>query len=500
MHEEVCFIPAAELTRKIRGREFSPVEVVDAFLARIEERNPEINAYVTLLGDGAREAASAAERALYLGGELGPLHGVPVAIKDLSDHKAGVRSTYGSKPLAAYVPDRSVPYVERLEAAGAIILGKTNTPEFGIKGATDNLLFGPTRNPFDLEKNAGGSSGGSAAAVADGLAAVAQGTDGGGSVRIPASFCGVYGLKTTFGRVPVAARPDAFGWHTPFIDVGPLARTVEDAAIMLGVMAGSHPRDPHALPGGGPDYRAALRHPVEGLRIAYSPDLGCFPVEEEILSVVGEAALSLAEAGAKVEEVEIDLGYPQRELSSVWVREIAVRCAASAANFKAAGVSDLAGEQRGDLTPEFAALLDLGSGMRAVDYKLDDVVRTGILDAFEDLFERYDLLVSPTLAVPPFENADDGNTTGPTRVNGEMVDPLIGWCLTYPANFTGHPAASVPAGFTRDGLPVGMQLVGRRFDEATVIAVSATLERTRPWSGSYPPRSGRAGSNNGKRG
>ncbi len=504
MYEEVCFIPAAELARKIRGRELSPVEVVGAFLARIEERNPEINAYVTLLGDEACEAASAAERAVYLEGELGPLHGVPVAIKDLSDYKAGVRSTYGSKPLAAYVPDTSVPYAERLEAAGAIILGKTNTPEFGIKGATDNLLFGPTRNPFDPGKNAGGSSGGSAAAVADGLAAVAQGTDGGGSVRISASFCGVYGLKATFGRIPVATRPDAFGWHTPFIDVGPLARTVEDAALMLGVMSGPHPRDPHALPGGGPDYLAALRHPIEGLRVAYSPDLGGFPVEEEVLSVVGEAAWAFKEAGAKVEEVVLDLGHTQRELSSVWVREIAVRCAASAANLKAAGVTDLAGAQREELTSEFADLLDLGSGMKAVDYKLDDVVRTGVLDAFEDLFERYDLLVSPTLAVPPFENAGDGNTTGPTRVNGEVVDPLIGWCLTYPANFTGYPAASVPAGFTRDGLPVGIQLVGRRFDEATVLAVSAAIERTRPWSGSYPPRPKRTGGtsllNNDKRG
>ena len=214
--EEICFTGAAELAEKVRGRELSPVEVVDAFLARIEERNRETNAYVTVIGDEARAAAREAERAVYSGRSLGPLHGVPVAIKDLSDYKAGVRSTYGSVPLASYVPDRTALTVGRLEAAGAVVLGKTNTSEFGIKGATDNLLFGPTSTPFAPGKNAGGSSGGSAAAVADGLAALAQGTDGGGSVRIPASFCGVYGIKATFGRVPVAARPDAFGWHTPF--------------------------------------------------------------------------------------------------------------------------------------------------------------------------------------------------------------------------------------------------------------------------------------------
>lgn len=481
MREEVCFATAAELAGKIRARELSPVEVVDAFLGRVERRNPEINAYVTVIGDRARAEAVEAERALFSGSfSPGPLHGVPVAIKDLSDHKAGVRSTYGSVPLASYVPGRTVLYVERLESAGAIVLGKTNTSEFGIKGTTDNLLFGPTGTPFAPGKNAGGSSGGSAAAVADGLAALAQGTDGGGSVRIPASFCGVYGLKGTFGRVPVAARPDAFGWHTPFIDVGPLARTVEDAAIMLGVMAGPHPRDPHALPGTGGDFPGAAGRGIEGLRIAYSPGLGGFPVQNEVLRIVGDAARAFEEVGAKVEEVDLDLGHDHRELSAVWVRQIAVRLAASAEGLRRAGVVDLLGEPTESLTPEFARMLELGRSMGALEYKLDDVARTGVLDALEDLFTRYDLLLSPTLSVPPFDNATDGNTSGPASVNGVGVDPLIGWCLTHPINFTGHPAASVPAGLTRGGLPVGMQIVGRRFADETVISASAAFERARP--------------------
>lgn len=490
--EEICFTPATELAAKIRRRELSPVEVVDAFLVRIEARNAMTNAYVTVLADGAREAARRAERALYSGEALGSLHGVPVAIKDLSDYKAGVRNTFGSKPLANYVPKRSTVYVERLEGAGAIVLGKTNTPEFGIKGVTDNLLFGPTSTPFALGKNAGGSSGGSAAAVADGMAPIAQGTDGGGSVRIPASCCGVYGIKATFGRVPVAARPDAFGWHTPFIDVGSLARTVEDAALMLAVMAGPDPRDPHSLPDDGVDYLAATRRAIGGLKVAYSPNLDVFPVEDEVSGVVAEAVRAFGSAGAKVEEVNLGLRRTQGELCAVWMREIAVRCVATAESFKNEGIVDLLGEHREELTPEFASMLELGQEMSAVEYKLADLVRTEILDALEDLFERYDLLLAPTLAVASVDNADDGNTVGPSAVNGEEVDPLLGWCLTYPINFTGHPAASVPAGFTEGGLPIGMQVVGRRFADEVVLAASAAFERTRPWHHAYAALQARA--------
>jgi Asp-tRNA(Asn)/Glu-tRNA(Gln) amidotransferase A subunit family amidase len=482
---ELCFTPAAELASRIRRRDLSPVEVVEVFLRRIEERNDAINAYVTLISDEALEVAREAERAVISGDLLGPLHGVPVAIKDLFDYKMGVRNTFGSKPLAGYVPRQNATYVERLEKAGAIVLGKTNTPEFGHKGATDNFLFGPTSTPFATAKNAGGSSGGSAAAVADGLCAVAQGTDAGGSIRIPASFCGAYGFKASFGRVPSATRPDAFLSHTPFSHSGPLSRTVEDAALMLGAMAGPHPRDPFSLPGEGVDYVAATRRPVEGMRVAYSPNFGVFPVEERVLSVVDEAVHALEEAGAHVEEASVGFGRDQRELCELWLREVGVRSAEIVSNLKDARVADLLGEHREDLTPEFASLLEKGHAMGAVEYRKDEVVRTEVFDAIQDLFDVYDLLVTPTLAVPPFDNADDGNTLGPSKVNGEEVSPLLGWCLTYPVNFTGHPAASVPAGFTEDGLPIGMQIVGRRFDDGAVLAASAALERVRSWHGSY---------------
>ncbi len=485
MSDEICFMPATEIATRIRRRDLSPVEVVDAFLDRIEKRNAGINAYVTVIGDEAREAAREAEKAITSGGELGPLHGVPVAIKDLFDYKAGVRNTYGLKPMANYIPERSATYVERLESAGAIVLGKTNTPEFGHKGITDNLLFGPTSTPFAPGKNAGGSSGGSAAAVADGLAPIAQGSDGGGSIRIPASFCGVYGIKATFGRVAAASRPDAFLSHTPFTNSGPLSRTVEDAALMLDVMAGPHPRDPFSLPDDGSDYLAATRRSIRGMKIAYSPNFDIFPVEEEVLSVVNEAVKAFEEAGASVEEASIGLKHDQRELSGIWMREVGVRYAEIAANFKKDGLVDLLGDHREDLTPQLVNLLEAGQKMSALDYRLDDVARTEVFDAIQDLFERYDLLVTPTLAVPPFDNADDGNTVGPSEVGGEEVDPLIGWCLTYPINYTGHPAASVPAGFTTEGLPIGMQIIGRRFADEAVLAASAAFERIRPWYDSY---------------
>ncbi|MDQ3943186.1 MAG: amidase family protein, partial [Actinomycetota bacterium] len=313
----------------------------------------------------------------------------------------------------------------------------------------------------------------------------AQGSDAGGSIRIPASFCGVYGFKASFGRVAAATRPDAFLGHTPFSHSGPLSRTVEDAALMLGVMAGPHPRDPFSLPYDGTDYLAAIHRPIGGLRIAYSPNFDVFPVEEGVKAIVGSAARAFEEAGARVEEVSLGLKRSQQELSSLWIREVEVRSAAVAANMKNAGVVDLLGDHREELTPEFAELLESGRNTNALDYKLDDVARTEVFDAVQNVFDEYDLLVTPTLAVPPFDNADDGNTLGPSEVNGEEVDPLLGWCLTYPINFTGHPAASIPAGFTDDGLPIGLQAIGRRFADDTVLAASAALERLKPWHDSY---------------
>lgn len=489
MVSDIAYTSATELAARIRRGDVSPVTAVDACLERLEKRDDDLNAFITVLDEDARERAREAEKAVEAGEELGPLHGVPIAVKDLFDFKAGVRNTIGSKPFEEFIPEQSATYVNRLEEAGAIVIGKTNTPEFGHKGTTDNKIIGPTSTPFALDRNAGGSSGGSAAAVADGIVPIAQGSDGGGSVRIPASFCGVYGFKASYGRVAQAIRPDAFLSHTPTIHAGPITRTVEDAAVMLDVMTGPHPRDPLSMPDENPDYQGAVRRGVADVEIAYSSTFDIFPVDDRVRAVIDDAVDAFEDAGATVTDVEIGIESSQQELADLWLREIAMLYHSAVEGFKDEGI-DLLGDHRDDLSPEFAQLLEDTRDLSVIEYKRDEHVRTAVYDAIQDVFIDHDLLVTPTLAVPPVENEEDPDrqTVGPTEINGESVDPLIGWCLTYPTNFTGHPSASIPAGMTDDGLPVGLQIIGDRFAETDVLAASGAFERVRPWHDSYPPR------------
>jgi amidase/aspartyl-tRNA(Asn)/glutamyl-tRNA(Gln) amidotransferase subunit A len=355
----------------------------------------------------------------------------------------------------------------------------------GFRGTCDNYLFGPTRNPFNGTKNSGGSSGGSAAAVADGLLPLAEGTDAGGSIRIPAAWCGVYGYKPSFGRVPFLARPNAFGAaDSPFLFEGPITRTVEDAALALNSLAGYDSRDPFSLDEPAVDYTAATQRSIRGLRIAYSPNLDVFPVESRVAEVVAKAVQAFEDAGAYVEEVKLGITRPQRELSDVWSRLYMLLNLQALDSYKQAG-TDLLGEHRDDFPPEYLYWVEQAQQMSALDYYQDQAIRTEVYDAFQGVLNKYDLLITPTLACPAVDNASDGNTVGPRAINGEEIDPLIGWCLTYFVNFTGHPAASIPAGLTADGLPVGMQIIGRRHADADVLAASAAFERLRPWSASY---------------
>src|SRR5215210_2900691 len=300
-HDELARLTAAELAGRIRRRELSPVEVMEAAIGRIESDNERLNAFVYLDLEQARERAREAENAVASGAELGPLHGIPTAMKDLFDFKPGWPSTFGGvRALKEFVPDFYCAWAERMERAGAIIVGKTNSPVMGFRGTCDNPLFGPSRNPFDISRNTGGSSGGSAAAVADGLVPIAEGTDGGGSIRIPSSWCGVYGYQASFGRVPLIGRPNAFGGLNPFIYEGPIARTVEDAALAMTALAGADRRDPLSLPGEA-DFLGATRRSIAGMRIAFSPDLGVFPVDRRVADVVAGAVRAFEEAGAHVD-------------------------------------------------------------------------------------------------------------------------------------------------------------------------------------------------------
>jgi amidase len=303
--EELAYQSAALTARLIREKALSPVEAVNQAIARIERHNPAINAVIIEGFDEARDRARAAEKRVTAGEVVGPLHGVPVLMKDCLDFKPGWRNTFGGVPaLRNYISDNYTTFPERIERAGGIILGKTNAPVFGFRGTCDNYLFGPTRNPFDLTRNSGGSSGGSAAAVAAGLVSVAGGSDGGGSIRIPAAWCGVYGFKQSFGRVPLRLEPNLFGGTHPFLFEGAITRTVLDAALVLNVLAGSGPSDPYSYDT-NEDFVNATSRSIKGMKVAFSPNLDVYPVEAEINVVIRDAITALVDAGAIVEEIRI---------------------------------------------------------------------------------------------------------------------------------------------------------------------------------------------------
>ncbi len=475
---------------QIRARRLSPVEVVDAFIERIEERNKSLTAFVYFGFDDARKAAKEAEAALTSGQGLGPLHGVPTALKDAFDSKPGWVSTFGGiRALKDNVTDYYCNFAERMEAAGAVLLGKTNSPVMGFRATCDNLLFGPSRNPFDTAKNSGGSSGGSAAAVADGLVPFAEGNDGGGSIRIPASWCGDFGYKPSFGRVPFLMRPNAFGHDTPFLFEGPITRTVEDAALVMTALAGYDSRDPYSLDE-EVDFMAATRQSIKGLKIAYSPNFDVYPVDGQVAEIVGKAVRAFEEAGARVEEVSMGIQRSHQELSDLWIRLAMPISVAVCETFKHQGI-DLLQDHRDDLPPQYVEFVERAYQMSALDFFRDQETRTEVYDNIRSVLDNYDLLVTPTVAGLPVDNQDHGNTMGPDRIDGERVDPFLGWCLTHLINFTGNPAASIPAGLSESKLPVGMQIVGRRYADTDVLAASAAFERLRPWQDTYDICAGR---------
>jgi len=481
---ELAYASAKEIGRLVRTREVSPVEIVDYFLSRIGNRNRSLNAFVFVDADGARERARAAEKALYSGEALGPLHGVPAALKDLFDYRPGWVNTLGGiRALAQHRCDQYSVFAQRVEESGAIMLGGTNAPTFGFRGTCDNYLFGPSRTPFDLRMNSGGSSGGSAAAVADGLVPFAQGTDGGGSIRIPAAFCGVYGYKPAFGRVPMLSQPNLFGATSPFIFEGPLTRTVEDAALILGVLAGYDPRDPFVLDEAW-NWQPKQEASLKGWRIAYARRFGDFPVSADVAAVIDPAVMAFEEAGARVDRIVLDLHHTHHELSDVWCRLISVGNLRILEYLRSKGI-DLLGDHVEDLPPELREWLDRGRLITASEYLRDQEIRSRVYEAIQSVFTNYRLIVTPTLACAGVLNAEDGNTVGPALVNDVQVDPLIGWCLTYPINFSGHPAASIPAGVTKTYLPVGMQVVGKRYADQDVLTASAVFEQLRPWYHTY---------------
>jgi aspartyl-tRNA(Asn)/glutamyl-tRNA(Gln) amidotransferase subunit A len=466
---ELFWLSAVELSDLIRGKKVSPVEVMAAHLERIEKLNSRINAVVTLAAEQALREAGKAEAEVLGGMATGPLHGVPVLVKDNVFTK-GIRTTFGSRLYEDFVPAEDAVLVERLKRAGAIVLGKTNLPEFGLVCITDNLIFGHTGNPWDPERTPGGSSGGAAAAVAAGFSPLATGNDAGGSIRIPASLCGVFGLKPSFGRVPAYPRLPAM---ETLSHEGPITRTVADAALMLEVMAGPDERDRMSLPAAPKNYLATLDRGINGLRVAYSPDLGYALVDPEVAAVTRSAALAFRDLGCQVEETGAVLPDLVGAMQKIAVTEVV------AAN------EDRLDEWREKIYPAFRPMLDRVNTVTNRELAGAHFKREELWDKVRRVFERCDLLLTPASSVTAFVSGS-GGPLAPALIGGKKAHSMSWMAFTYPFNFTGQPAASVPCGFDSAGMPVGLQIVGRRFAEATVLQAAAAFEALRPWGRMRP--------------
>lgn len=462
---DLCFMPATEMLARYRNRSLSPVEVTTAILAQIEAVDPAINAYVTVTGDLAMERAQQAEQS-WQAGIAGDLLGVPISIKDLTATK-GIRTTRGSKLYENWIPDSDAIFVERVKNAGSVMLGKTNSPEFGWKGETTNLVSGTTRNPWNLERTAGGSTGGGAAAIAAGMGPLTQGGDGAGSIRIPSSFCGIYGLKPSFALVP-AYPPSSIA---DVAHLGPMTRTVADSALLLNVVAGADSRDRFSW-SSNIDYLSLCEtRDLKGWRIAWSPDLGYAAVEPEIVAICEQQLGVLRDLGAEIVEAHPDLPDPWDIIDDLW-----------SAAMGSIHIENLA-EVADQIDPGRKTVVEYGLTLTGAHITRQQQRRADQYETWRQFMQDYDLFVCPTEPCTAFRAGLDF----PPTIAGRGMT-YLGWtAFTYPFNLTGFPAATVPAGFAADGLPVGLQLVGRWHDDSSVIAASAAYEAAAPWADLRPP-------------
>lgn len=477
----VCAMGAAELASAIRSKEISPVEVVNAHLDRMALLEPEIHAFCTVTGDLARTRAKEIEGQILRGEDPGPLAGVPVGIKDLVC-TAGIRTASGSPAYRDFIPDEDDIVVERLKAAGAVIVGKTNVPEFGYSGVGHSPIAETTRNPWNTDMTSGGSSAGSAAAVASGEIPFAIGSDGGGSIRIPAAHSGIYGIKASMGRVPLypgcrdERYPGVSGWES-LEHIGPMSRTVEDSALMLSVIAGPDPRDRHSLPAADFDWLECLKGDLKGLRVAYSPDWGYAAVDPQVRRIVGAAASVF----------ERDLGCSVEIAHPGWDDPFDAFWGLVAMETDLKGMRAMIETYGDQMSPHVVQLMS--HPWSAEDFTNAIMTRKAVVNKMWRFMANYDLLLTPTLAVPPFPV----HTQGPEIIDGRMVAPTRWLAFTFPINMTGQPAASIPAGFTDSGLPVGLQIIGRHLDDPTVLRASAAFEAASPWKDKWPPLLGTLG-------
>ena len=472
--DDLLFCSALELRERIRTRQLSSVEITEAVLDRINQTQPTLNAFITVDRAGAMKAAQAADETVQRGGVLGALHGVPLSIKDIIN-TAGLRTTWGSRLMADNVPDVDAVAVARLRRAGAIIVGKTTTSEFAHKLLTDAPLFGITRNPWNIALTPGGSSGGSAVAVASGMAPLSLATDAGASTRLPAALTGIVGLKPTLGVIAHSQVPDAFN---NFIHLGLMARTVSDVALMLDAVSGAHRADPYSLGREATSTLAELRNPAEAigrLKVAWRPLAGNTLLDAEVRQCCEAALAAFRELGCVVEQQD----DPIANAEPAWR---VLQQSNWAARFHAR-LKDV-GDQ---LDPSFVEGIRAGGAYSGQDLLQATYKRTQHYRAVQDWFEQYDLVLTPTCSRPSL--AADAKALDPIRINGEDAGDMRQSWVPYLNLFdlTGHPAISIPCGFTKDGLPVGLQIVGRWHDEAQVLKAAAAFEAVHPWIDRVPP-------------
>ncbi len=458
---DICFLTAVEIAQRIRSKQISCEEVMRAHLAQIDLVNPKVNAIVTYHPEQALAEAQIADAAMQRGDAIGALHGLPVAHKDLVD-TAGVRTTYGSPIYADHVPQQDALIVERLKRAGAISVGKTNTPEFGAGSQTFNEVFGATLNPYDLSKTCGGSSGGAAVALACGMLPIADGSDLGGSLRNPANFCNIVGFRTALGRVPVW--PSPMHWSLLAVQ-GPMARTVEDAALMLSAIAGPDPRSPVAITEAGETFNPlihSLERAFDGVRIAWSADMGGLPVDPRIVSAIEAQRGTFEALGCRIENACPDFS----DANEVFMTMRAASMAATRA--------DLLKTHRHQLKDTVIWNIEEGLRLSAADVGEAEVKRAALYDRVRRFMQPYEFMVFPVSQRPPF----DVTQPYPTEVNGVQMETYIDWMRScYYVTATGHPSISVPCGFTDEGLPVGVQIVGRHQSEFGVLQLAYAFQQ-----------------------
>lgn len=468
MDSKLCFFTAHELVKLLRSKQVSAKEVVQAHLSHIDRVNPKVNAIVTLVGKQALDQAEAADKAFCSGQDVGPLHGIPIAHKDLILTK-DVRTTFGSSAFQDYIPDQNALIVERLKKAGAITIGKTNTPEFGAGSQTFNEVFGKTLNPYDTSKTCGGSSGGAAVSLACRMQPLADGSDTGGSLRNPANFCNVVGFRPSPGRVPVW--PNQVAWYPIGVE-GPMARTVEDTALMLSVIAGPDNRSPISITEPGTKFSIPLQRDFQGVRIAWSTNLGNLPVDPRVTQVIEGQKKTFQSLGCLIQETEPDLQDAEIAFKTwrAWRFELSL--------------SRLSQPQKNFLKETLHQEIKAAEKLKGTDLSRAELKRTEIYHRVRIFMETHEFLICPVNQVPPF-NVDEPYVK---EINGIQMKSYIDWMQScWTISILGLPAISVPAGFTPDGLPVGLQIVGRHHDDLGVLQLAHAFEKMTSFWKKTPP-------------